>query len=82
MVGAEEGREFRFRGDLYSQESTFLLFFFYFSLFVSSFMLHLLRIKLYITPMNSSQSFQLKINFKQKLILLPDVRCSSESLIF
>ena len=25
MVGVEEGREFRFRGDLYSQESTFLL---------------------------------------------------------
>jgi len=25
MVGAEEGREFRFRGDLYSQESTFPL---------------------------------------------------------
>ena len=23
MVGVEEGREFRFRGDLYSQESTF-----------------------------------------------------------
>jgi len=25
MVGVEEGREFRFRGDLYSQESTFPL---------------------------------------------------------
>jgi len=25
MVGVEEGREFRFRGDLYSQESTFSL---------------------------------------------------------
>ena len=25
MVGIEEGREFRFRGDLYSQESTFPL---------------------------------------------------------
>jgi len=25
MVGVEEGREFRFRGDLYSQESTFRL---------------------------------------------------------
>ena len=25
MVGVEEGREFRFRGDLYSQESTFAL---------------------------------------------------------
>ena len=25
MVGFEEGREFRFRGDLYSQESTFPL---------------------------------------------------------
>ena len=25
MVGVEEGREFRFRGDLYSQDSTFLL---------------------------------------------------------
>ena len=30
MVGVEEGREFRFRGDLYSQESTFLLVFFLF----------------------------------------------------
>jgi len=27
MVGVEEGREFRFRGDLYSQESTFPLVF-------------------------------------------------------
>jgi len=27
MVGVEEGREFRFRGDLYSQESTFRLVF-------------------------------------------------------
>ena len=25
MVGVEEGREFRFRGDLYSQQSTFPL---------------------------------------------------------
>ena len=25
MVGVEEGREFRFRGDLYSQENTFHL---------------------------------------------------------
>ena len=25
MVGVDEGREFRFRGDLYSQESTFPL---------------------------------------------------------
>ena len=25
MVGVEEGREFRFHGDLYSQESTFTL---------------------------------------------------------
>jgi len=25
MVGVEEGHEFRFRGDLYSQESTFPL---------------------------------------------------------
>ena len=25
MVGVEEGRKFRFRGDLYSQESTFPL---------------------------------------------------------
>jgi len=25
IVGVEEGREFRFRGDLYSQESTFPL---------------------------------------------------------
>jgi len=25
MVGVEEGREFRFRGDLYSQESNFPL---------------------------------------------------------
>ena len=25
MVGVEEGREFRFRGDLYSRESTFPL---------------------------------------------------------
>ena len=25
MVGVEQGREFRFRGDLYSQESTFPL---------------------------------------------------------
>jgi len=25
MVGVEKGREFRFRGDLYSQESTFPL---------------------------------------------------------
>ena len=25
MVGVEEGREFRFRGDLYSQETTFPL---------------------------------------------------------
>ena len=28
MVGVEEEREFCFRGDLYSQESTFPLFFF------------------------------------------------------
>ena len=27
MVGVEEGREFRFRRDLYSQESTFRLLF-------------------------------------------------------
>ena len=27
MVGVKEGREFRFRGDLYSQESTFPLVF-------------------------------------------------------
>jgi len=25
VIGVEEGREFRFRGDLYSQESTFPL---------------------------------------------------------
>jgi len=30
MVGVEEGREFRFRGDLYSQESTFPLVFHFF----------------------------------------------------
>jgi len=30
MVGVEEGREFRFRGDLYSQESTFPLVIMYF----------------------------------------------------
>jgi len=29
IVGVEEWREFRFRGDLYSQESTFPLVFYY-----------------------------------------------------
>ena len=29
MVGVKEEREFRFRGDLYSQESTFLLVYIY-----------------------------------------------------
>ena len=30
MIGVEKGREFRFRGDLYSQESTFPLVIMYF----------------------------------------------------
>jgi len=35
MVGVEEGREFRFRRDLYSQESTFplVLNYYYYSYF-------------------------------------------------
>ena len=33
MVGVEEGREFRFRGDLYSQESTFPLVYLIFTHF-------------------------------------------------
>ena len=34
MVGVEEGREFRFRGDLYSPESTFPLVYFTFYLLI------------------------------------------------
>ena len=51
MVGVEEGREFRFRGDLYSQESTFpLVIIFYDWLFSHMCTLYF--------PFNSWLSFQ------------------------